>query len=266
VSPVFSIRRLDFHDLDPARGALRGELTLHFDSDLPAVEIVEAGQVVSLTGSNTTVAVTANATTLTLRIPGEEGTISTGDVDAFVPPKPLTVDFVDMDLRLGILSGVLTVTTDAATPALVRVFRLPAGSSNMTVPSELGSPMLTAVASEVTGIPVGPLAFDVNTSVIAVDTFGGFASWPKLIVPLDDLSITYSVSDTDPDQGKYEGTLVLIAVPARPRIFEIYWRSKTTSWVHFTAIPHTVRADITISTSADPLFVGKEQVNSRTML
>ena len=27
-----------------------------------------------------------------------------------------------------------------------------------------------------------------------------------------------------------------------------------------------VRADITISTSADPLFVGKEQVNSRTML
>ena len=38
--------------------------------------------------------------------PSQEGTISTGDVDAFVPPKPLTVDFVDMDLRLGILSGV----------------------------------------------------------------------------------------------------------------------------------------------------------------
>ena len=74
VSPVFSIRRLDFHDLDPARGALRGELTLHFDSDLPAVEIVEARQVVSLTGSNSTVTVTADATTLTLRIPGEERT------------------------------------------------------------------------------------------------------------------------------------------------------------------------------------------------
>ena len=40
----------------------------------PAVEIVEARQVVSLTGSNTTVAVTANATTLTLRVPGEERT------------------------------------------------------------------------------------------------------------------------------------------------------------------------------------------------